>query len=80
MHTTGGELKKKLDEMSPEERTKYTSEHRAKVNEARYRKIHTIGSKSDSTGPIFLEEDTNNHNTADTIDGCQLAVDKYWSV
>ena len=51
-------LKKKLVEMSPEERTKYRSEHCAKVNEARFRKTHRIGSKSDSTGPIFLEEDT----------------------
>jgi len=61
-------LKKKLVEMSPEVLTKYISEHRAKVNEARYTKTHTIGSKSDSTGPIFLEEDTQNHNMADTID------------
>ena len=69
-------MKKRLAEMSPEERTKYTSEHRAKVNEARYRKTHRIGSKSDSTGPIFLEEDTQNHNTSGTID---KAVNLLWT-
>ena len=69
-------MKKKLAEMSPEERTKYTSKHRAKVNEARYRKTHRIGSKSDSTGPIFLEEDTQNHNTSGTID---KAVNLLWT-
>ena len=57
-------IKKKLDEMSPAERIKY----RAKINERRYTQIHGTGSKSDSTGPIFLEEDTRNHNTAETID------------
>ena len=60
-------LKKRLAEMSPEERTKYTSEHRAKVNEARYRKTHRIGSKSDSTGPIFLEAVSYTHLTLPTI-------------
>ena len=62
--------------MSPEVRTKYIFEHRANVNEARYRKTHTISSKSDSTGPIFLEEDTQNHNTADTIN---KAVNLLWT-
>ena len=88
-------MRKKLDEMSPEERTKYISVRRAKTNERRYRKLaemcpaerskyicerrakenerrykqtHRTGSKSESTGPIFLEEDTQNHNTAATID------------
>ena len=69
-------LKKRLAEMSPEEWTKCTSEHRAKVNEARYTKTHRTGSKSDSTGPIFLEEDTQNHNTAGTID---KAVNLLWT-
>ena len=61
-------IMKKLDEMSPAERIKYISEHRAKENERRYKQTHRNGFKSESTGPIFLEEDTQNHNTADTID------------
>ena len=61
-------IKKKLNEMSPDERIKYLCEHRAKRNERRYTQIHGTGSKSESTGPIFLEEDTQNHNTAETID------------
>ena len=54
--------------MSPAERIKSICEHRAKKNERRCTQIHGTGSKSDSTGPIFLEEDTQNHNTAETID------------
>ena len=69
-------IKKKLNEMSPDERIKYLCEHRAKTNERRYTQIHGAGSKSESTGPIFLEEDTQNHNTADTID---KAVNLLWT-
>ena len=59
---------RKLAEMCPAERSKYICERRAKENERRYKQTHRTGSKSESTGPIFLEEDTQNHNTADTID------------
>ena len=65
-------ITKKLDEMSQAERIKY----RAKINERRYTQIHGTGSKSESTGPIFLEEDTQNHNTAKTID---KTVNLLWS-
>ena len=54
--------------MSPEERSTYISEHRAKERERKYIQIHRPGSKRESTGPIFLEADTQNHNTAATID------------
>ena len=51
-----------------EELNTYISKHRAKENENRYTQIHRTGSKSYSTGPIFLEQDTQNPNMADTID------------
>ena len=75
-------MKKRLAEMSPEERTKYTSEHRAKVNEAILIQKNTQNwfQKRQHWPDLPRRGHPKSQYIRYNRQGCQPAVDKHWSV